>query len=91
MAWYCILTNDPHLILYFAALLIGSSIRYIHTLFGNHFLKSYKVNRILISFNCFSEYILHRYVSVIIWNKSLARFHHFIDIESHNFTQAVLD
>ena len=36
---------------------IGSSIRYENALYGNYFLKYYIVKRILISFNCFSEYI----------------------------------
>ena len=44
-------------ILHFSELHIGSSIRYENPLFGNYFLKCYIVKRILISFNCFSEYI----------------------------------
>ena len=44
-------------ILHFAELHIGSSIRYENTkMFGNYFLNCYVVKRILISFNCFSEY-----------------------------------
>ena len=35
---------------------IGSSIRYENVLNGNYFLICYIVKRILISFNCFSEY-----------------------------------
>ena len=45
-------------ILPFAELHIGSSIRYEKTLLGNYFLKCYIVKRILVSFNCFSEYII---------------------------------
>ena len=41
---------------YFAELHIGISIRYENILFGNYFLNFYIVKRILISFNCFSEY-----------------------------------
>ena len=37
---------------------ISISIRYKITLFGNNFLKCNIVKRILISFNCFSEYSL---------------------------------
>ena len=44
-------------ILHFAEWHIGSSIRYETTSFGNIFFKCYIVKRILISFNCFSEYI----------------------------------
>ena len=40
-------------ILHFADLHIG----YENTLFGNYFIKCYKAKIILISFNCFSEYI----------------------------------
>ena len=47
-----------HFILHFAELHIDSSIRYENTLFGNNFLKFYIVKRILISFNCFSEYFV---------------------------------
>ena len=36
---------------------IGSSIRYENALYGNYFLNCYLAKRILISFNCFSEYI----------------------------------
>ena len=46
-----------NVILHFAELHIGSSIRYENILFGNYFLKYYIVKIILISFNCFSEYI----------------------------------
>ena len=46
-------------ILQLAELHIGSSIRCKHTLVGNHFLKCDKFKIILISFNCFSEYILN--------------------------------
>ena len=42
------------LILHFAELQIGNSIKYINTLFGNYFLKCNKVIIILISFNCLS-------------------------------------
>ena len=38
---------------------IGSSIRYENVLNGNYFLICYIVKRILISFDCFSEYTLH--------------------------------
>ena len=41
----------------FDVLYNGSSSKYKITLFENYFLKCYKVKRILISFNCFSEYI----------------------------------
>ena len=44
-------------ILHSAELHIGSSIRYLNALYGNYFLNCYIVKRILISFNCFSEYI----------------------------------
>ena len=44
---------------HFAELHICSSIRYEYTLFGNYFLKCYIIIRILISFNCFSEYTLY--------------------------------
>ena len=47
-------------IMHFAELHIGSIIRYENTLFGNYFLKCYIIKRILISFNCFSEYIRSR-------------------------------
>ena len=51
---FCIITNDPvSFIFHFVELHIGSSIRYETTLFGNYFLKYYKVKRILMSFNCF--------------------------------------
>ena len=43
----------------FLELHIGSSIRYENIFFGNYFLKFYIVKRILISFNCFSEYRLN--------------------------------
>ena len=45
-------------ILYFAELHSGNSIRYKITLFEKCNLKCYKVKRISISFNCFSEYIM---------------------------------
>ena len=46
-------------ILHFAELRIGSSIRYENTLFGNYSQMLYsQKNFNLISFNCFSEYIL---------------------------------
>ena len=44
--------------LHFSELHIGSSIRYENTLFENIFFKCYIVKRNLISFNCFSEYIM---------------------------------
>ena len=40
-----------------AGLQIGSSIGYEKALYGNYFLNCYIVKIILISFNCFSEYI----------------------------------
>ena len=40
-----------------AGLQIGSSIRYEKALYGNYFLNYYIVKIIIISFNCFSEYI----------------------------------
>ena len=43
-------------ILQFAELHSGSSLRYKYSLFEKYFLKCNKVKRILISFNCFSEY-----------------------------------
>ena len=58
---------------YFAELHIGSSIRYENALFGNYFHKCYIVKIILISFNCFSEYI--SYFGNILYNKaSVLRF-----------------
>ena len=48
-------------ILHFAEMHIGSAIRNENTLFGNYFLKCFIVKRILISFNCFSEYINKQY------------------------------
>ena len=53
--WYSIVSNDS---MHVAELHIGSFIRYEHSLFGNYFLKCYIVKRILISFICFSEYIM---------------------------------
>ena len=47
-----------NLILHVTKLHIGSSVRYKNTLFGNYYLIYYIVKIILISFNCFSEYIL---------------------------------
>ena len=44
--------------LHFAELHLGSSIRYQNILFGNYFLKCNRVKIILVSFNCFSEYIM---------------------------------
>ena len=38
----------------------GSIIKYKNTLFGNYFLKCNEVKRIVISFNCCSEYISNR-------------------------------
>ena len=46
-----------NVIFHFSELHIGISIRYKHTLHGNYFLKCNIIKRILISFNCFSEYI----------------------------------
>ena len=43
--------------LHSAELHIGSSIRYENALYRNYFFNCYIVKRILISFNCFSEYI----------------------------------
>ena len=57
-------------ILHFAELHIGSSISYENTLFRNCFLKCYIVKIILISFNCFSEYI---WKSSLV-HKGLSRF-----------------
>ena len=45
-------------ILHSPELHISSSIRYQNALYGNYFLNCYIVKIILISFNCFSEYIL---------------------------------
>ena len=45
-------------IFYFAELHIGISNRYNNTCFGNYFLKSNIFKSILISFNCFSDYII---------------------------------
>ena len=58
---YCIVANDSQIvnfILPFAELHIGSCIRYENTLLGKYVLKCYIVKIILISFICFSEYIL---------------------------------
>ena len=43
--------------LYFGELPSDNSINDKHNLFENYIPKCYKVKRILISFNCFSEYI----------------------------------
>ena len=51
-------------ILHSADLHISSSIRYENALYGNYFLHYYIVKRILISFNCFSEYIMSRLVNL---------------------------
>ena len=51
-------------ILHSSELHIGSSIRYEHALYGNYFLNSYIVKIILISFNCFSEYIWYSNISI---------------------------
>ena len=48
-----------NLILHSTELHIGSFITYENALYGNYFLNCYIVKRILISFNCFSEYIMH--------------------------------
>ena len=45
-------------ILHSAELHIGSSIIYENALYGIYFLNWYIVKRMLISFNCFSEYTL---------------------------------
>ena len=50
--------------LYFGELHSDNSINDKNNLFENYIPKCYKVKRILISFNCFSEYIM-RFVSVI--------------------------
>ena len=55
-----------HFILHSAELHIGSSIRYENALYVNYFLDSYIVKRILISFNCFSEYITNILLKVTI-------------------------
>ena len=46
-------------ILHFGELQSDSSIRYKLTLFENNTPKCYIVKRILVSFNCFSEYSFH--------------------------------
>ena len=48
--------------LYFGELHSDNSINDKNNLFENYIPKCYKVKRILISFNCFSEYILNLYV-----------------------------
>ena len=53
--------NNVNFILHSAELHTGSSIRYQNALYGNYFLNCYIVKRILISFNCFSEYICFGY------------------------------
>ena len=52
-------------ILHSAELHIVSSIRYQNAIYGNYFLNCSIVKRILISFNCFSEYIIKQVVSYL--------------------------
>ena len=52
-------------ILHFAKMHIGSSIRYENTLFENYIFNGYIVKRILISFNCFSEYICNIFMNYL--------------------------
>ena len=49
--------SSVNFIFHFAELQSGSSITDKKTVFGNYVLKCNKVKRILISSNCFSEYI----------------------------------
>ena len=58
LVWCCMVANDQYFFLHFSELHIGSFIRYKNTLFLNYVLKCYLVKSILISFNCFSEYII---------------------------------
>ena len=55
---YCIVTNEPCISnLHFGELHSDNFINDKNNLFEIYFRKCYKVNIILISFNCFSEYI----------------------------------
>ena len=54
---YCIVANEPCISnLHFGELHSDNFINDKNNLFENYFRKCYKVNIILISFNCFSEY-----------------------------------
>ena len=66
-------------LLYFAKLQICSSIKYKNTFFfANYFLKCNKVERNLISFNCFSKYSyisqVHNHQKLNIYHLAHARF-----------------
>ena len=67
LVWCCMVANDQYFFLHFSELHIGSFIRYKNTLFLNYVLKCYLVKSILISFNCFSEYIISSFSAFFLF------------------------